>query len=135
MSSAISLPFSFNANGGISSTSDQKKIIQDRVVIVVMTLLSERVMRPGFGTDVRGTAFENLDTALKLVKQEVSKGFAKWLSYLSLLSVDGYVDPVDGHLNVVINYQYGTSTTTETLVVKTDILSQSGDVITEVTSG
>ena len=135
MSSAISLPFSFDANGAVSSTSDQKKIIQDRIVLVVMTLINERVMRPSFGTGVRRSAFENTDAALTLVRQEVAIGFSNWLPYLSLLDIDGTIDPLDGHLNITINYQYGTSTTTETLVVKTDILSQSGDVITEVTSG
>jgi len=135
MSSAISLPFGFSSNGGVNSTSDQKKIIQDRVVLVVMTSLKERVHRPGFGTGIKGATFENTDRAVTVVKQEVASGFAKWLPYLKLVEVKGALDPVDGHLNITIDYKYGTSTTTETLVVKTDILSQSGDVITEVTSG
>ena len=135
MSSAISLPFSFDANGAVGSTSDQKKIIQDRVVLVIMTLINERVMRPSFGTGVRRSAFENVQAAINLVNKEAAIGFSNWLPYLNLLDVNGSVDPLDGHLNLVIKYQYGTSTTAETLVVKTDILSQSGDVITEVTSG
>jgi len=135
MSSAISLPFGFNGNGGVNSTSDQKKIIQDRVVLVIMTLVKERVMRPSFGTGVKKSTFENTVDALALIRQEVAAGFSNWLPYLSLSNVDGAIDPVDGHLNITIDYKYGTSTTTETLVVKTDILSQSGDVITEVTSG
>jgi hypothetical protein len=36
---AISLPFGFNESGGISFTTDIKKIFQDRVVMVVMTSL------------------------------------------------------------------------------------------------
>jgi phage baseplate assembly protein W len=134
-SRAISLPFSFDANGAVTYSNDQKKIIQDRIVLVVMTLLSERVMRPSFGTKTRAAAFENLDAAMALITQEVSSGFAKWLNYLTLISVSGSVDQQDGYLNVIISYKYGVSTTAETLVVKTAILNRSGDVITEVTSG
>jgi hypothetical protein len=133
--SAISLPFGFDANGAVAYSNDQKKIIQDRIVLVIMTLLSERVMRPSFGTKTRAASFENLDAAMALISQEVASGFARWLSYLTLLSVNGSVDQQDGHLNVIISYKYGVSATAETLVVKTDILNQSGDVITEVTSG
>ena len=72
MSKAISLPFSFDANGSIANTDDQKKIIQDRVVLVVMTLIGERVMRPNFGTYTRRTTFENYETAMSLVTQEIT---------------------------------------------------------------
>lgn len=135
MSSAMSLPFGFDANGAVNSTADQKKIIQDRVVLVLLTLISERVMRPSFGTRIKSSSFENVNDALILIRQEAAVGFSNWLPYLSLLSVNGSIDPNDGHLNIVVNYQYGTSTTAETVVVKTDILSRAGEVITEVISG
>ena len=135
MSSAIALPFSFDANGRVSATEDQKKIMQDRVVLAIMTLTSERVMRPSFGTRVRGISFENYSSAIDRVKQEVSQGFGKMLPYLALLGVDASVDPNDGNLNITINYKYGASQNPETVVVKTDILTQSGNVISEVPYG
>jgi phage baseplate assembly protein W len=135
MSSAIALPFSFDANGRILTTQDQKKIMQDRVVLAVMTLTSERVMRPSFGTRVRGTSFENYSSAIDRVKQEIAQGFGKMLPYLALLGVDTSIDPNDGNLNITINYKYGASQNPETVVVKTDILTQSGDVISEVPYG
>lgn len=135
MSTAISLPFSFDANGSVAYTSDQRKIMQDRVVLVTMTLVSERIMRPGFGTHVRASAFENFNEALVRIKQEISIGFSNWLSYLNLIDVTGSVDPADGHLAVSITYKYGSNDNPETVVVKTDILSRSGDVISEVPNG
>ena len=57
-SRAISLPFSFDSSGGVSYTTDNKKMWQDRVVLVVMTLLKERVMRPTFGSSAKATVFE-----------------------------------------------------------------------------
>jgi len=135
MSKAISLPFSFDVNGSVASTQDQKKIIQDRIVLALMTYTSERVMRPGYGTNIKGSVFENINSASSAIQQEVSAGFSNWFPYLTLLGTDVTLDPVDGHLNVVINYKYGSSANPETISIKTDILSQSGDVITEVPYG
>lgn len=135
MSKAISLPFSFDSNGGITATEDMKKIIQDRVVLAIMTYNSERVMRPTYGTKVKGTAFENQDAATTIIQQEIAAGFSNWLPYLTLLSVSVSIDKADGHLNIDITYKYGSSANPETIIVKTDILNQSGDVITEVPYG
>lgn len=135
MSTAIALPFSFDANGGIFSTNDQKKIMQDRVVLAIMTLVSERVMRPAFGTRTRGATFENNSSAITLIKQEVAQGFTKMLPYLSLIDVDASISQDDGHLDVSITYKYGSSQNPETVTVKTDTLNQSGDIISEVPYG
>ena len=134
MTSAISLPFSFDADGRVSSTTDFKKIIQDRVVLVVMTAIGERVMRPLYGTHVGNATFENINSAIILVKNEISIGFSTWLEYLYLLGVDATLD-VDNVLNVTVSYKYGNSANAETVTVKTATLTQSGDVITEVSYG
>mgnify|MGYP006296022819 CR=1 FL=1 len=131
---AISLPFTFDTDGRIASTQDFKKIVQDRVVLVVMTAINERVMRPNYGTNVRNAIFENVNNALSIIKQEIEVGFSNWLAYLYLINVDGYLDQ-DGILNITINYKYGTSANTETVTIKTATLTQSGAVITEVPYG
>lgn len=134
MSTAISLPFAFDADGRIGSTSDFKKILQDRVVLVVMTSIGERVMRPVYGTNVRSSVFENTKDAITIIKNEVAIGFSTFLPYLYLVNVDISVD-VDNVLNVTINYKYGDSANTETVTVKTATLTQSGNVIAEVPYG
>lgn len=131
---AISLPFSFDSEGRVASTTDFKKIIQDRVVIVVMTAVNERVMRPSFGTNVRGSLFDNVNDALEIIKQEISVGFSNWLPYLYLLDVVGSLDQ-DSYLNVTVSYKYGDSKNPETVTVKTATLTQSGTVISEVPYG
>lgn len=131
---AISLPFSFDTDGRIGATADFKKIIQDRVVIVVMTAINERLMRPNFGTNIRDSVFENIDNALQIVQQEIEVGFSNWLPYLYLLSVDGTLDQ-DNYLNITVNYKYGNSTNAETVTIKTATLTQSGAIITEVPYG
>lgn len=131
---AISLPFSFDSSGGVAYTTDERKIWQDRVVIVVMTGLKERVMRPGFGTNTKKTVFENTNDAISIIKQEVTSGFAEWLKPLSLTNVLGSVDS-DGTLNIEVQYKLGVSTQTESVKIKTALLSRSGDTILEIPNG
>ena len=109
--------------------------MQDRVVLAIMTLVSERVMRPGYGTRVRASSFENNNAAVAMIKKEISQGFSQMLPYLTLISVDPSISQDDGHLDVSITYKYGSSQNPETVTIKTDILSQAGDVITEVPYG
>lgn len=134
-SRAISLPFSFDSSGGVSYTTDNKKMWQDRVVLVVMTLLKERVMRPTFGSSAKATVFENVTSALILIRREVEHAFASWLRPLSLTDVKGTIDPTDGNLNIEVTYSLGTTNIYESVTIKTEIISRSGDTLLEITNG
>lgn len=131
-SSAIVLPFQFDVNGSIATTTDVGKIWQDRVIITVMTSIGERVMRPTFGSDAPKTVGESITDALSLIKQSVEVAFSRWLTALSLIEVTGYIDPTDGYLVAQITYNYRAQNLTQTVKIKTAILSRSGDVIQEV---
>ena len=129
---AISLPFSFDSSGSVSYTADLKKIWQDRVVLVVMTRLTERVMRPTFGTTVGNSVFESESTAGVAIQQAISAGFAQWLKPLTLTNVTITTDPTDGYLVATVQYKYEKEENEQSVKIKTAILSRSGDVILEV---
>ena len=131
MSLAISLPFSFDSEGRVANTSDQTKILQDRIVLVLMTNLNERVMRPSFGSAIRYSNFENPVEATSIVQSAATLAFHTWLPYLTLISTDAFLDK-DGLLNINIKYKLGPAQSPQTVSVKTAILSRSGDVILEV---
>ena len=131
---AISLPFSFDSSGALSYTTDEKKIWQDRVVLVIMTLLTERVMRPTFGTTARDSVFENESTAESAIKQAIAVGFAQWLKPLTLTQVVVTIDPADGYLVATVQYKYEKEKNEQSVKIKTAILSRSGDVILEVSN-
>ena len=130
--SAISLPFQFDATGSIASSTNIGKIWEDRVIITVMTSIGERVMRPSFGSDAPKTVGESINDALALIRQSVGVAFSRWLTALTLLQVTGEIDPTDGYLVVGIKYNYVAQNLTQTIKIKTAILSRSGDVIQEV---
>lgn len=133
MSTAISLPFAFDASsGGVATTTDQAKIWQNRVIVAVMTNMGERVMRPTFGSDAPKTVGHNLSDAISIIKQSVSVAFSRWLPDLDLVDTTGFTDPTDGYLIVQIKYKYRSQSINQTVNIKTAILSRSGDVILEV---
>lgn len=98
-----------------------------------MTGLGERVMRPTFGSDASKAVGENINDALTIIRQSVEVAFSRWLQELSLISVEGYIDPYDEYLVVQIKYNYRAQNLVQTLNIKTAVLSRSGDVLLEVT--
>jgi phage baseplate assembly protein W len=132
MSKAISLPFNFDEAGAISYTEDPAKMWQDRVVIAVMTGLGERVMRPTFGSDAGKTVGENINDAMSIIRQSITVAFSRWLKDLALLEVTGSIDEYDGYLVVQIKYNYRDQNLTQTVNIKTAVLSRSGDILLEV---
>jgi len=131
---AISLPFSFDVNGAVATSTDEKKIVQDRVVLTLMTLLGERVMRPTYGTSARALVFENMSAVPAAVEQYVQLGFSEWLPYLNLISVDTGLDVDSNSMVITVTYNYGPSTTPVTVSIRTAILDRTGNIITEVPS-
>ena len=129
--SAISLPFSFDSNGAVAHTEDDRKIWQDRVMIVVLTYISERVMRPTFGTRVKEATFENLPSSNQLIEAEVSAAFASFLPELTLIETKPTINPDNGILEIEIVYKYGQSLAPETVVVRTATFSRAGELIKE----
>lgn len=132
MQNAIALPFSFDSSGLVNHTSDDKKIWQDRVAMVIMTNFGERVMRPNFGSEVPQLAFETLDSAQSLIKQAVAVAFSKHLPSLTLSGVTFSIDPIDFYLVAEIHYRYGPTKQIETTKLKTAVLTRAGDIIVEV---
>jgi phage baseplate assembly protein W len=131
-SKAIALPFSINEVGGINYATTEAKIWQDRVLIVVMTNLNERVMNPTFGGNVGLSLFQNINDAMTVIQQSISLAFSRWLLPLTLISVSGYIDPIEARLVLEVNYKLRDSDNGQSVTIKTAILSRAGDVLLEV---
>ena len=102
--SAISLPFSIDPYGKVSSTTSQSKIWQDRVLSVIGTTLRERVMRPAFGTLVPYAMFDSEDDAQAEVRNEISQAFRQQLGLLTLDKVVVNFDEYTNQISVSVTY-------------------------------
>lgn len=134
MARAMALPFSFDANGYVNFTTDERKMWQDRIVLALMTSLSERVMRPDYGTRIGAKTFENVALVSPMIEQEIVSAFRTWLVPLAYVGTKMYVDDQEV-LILEIQYTYGIGGDLDTVIVRTDTFNRSGDIITEVTSG
>ncbi len=132
---AISLPFAFNAAGEVSYTTDEKKIIQDRIVLAVMTRLGERVMRPSFGSSIHDALFDSMESATDIVKQSVAACFAKWFPDLELEDVVASVDNNEGGIVFAVKYRKALQNVSESLLVRTSVLTRAAELVREVGRG
>ena len=118
---AISLPFSINAYGDVSSTTDQRKIWSDRVRFVIGTNLEERILSPEFGTLVPSAFMETSESAESKIISEVERAFPLQLSLLTLQGVDVSFDDYTGTTSVNITYGLPNGEVTDTTVAVTYI--------------
>lgn len=143
---AITLPFTFNgpksfyenlsaANlGTISTTTDEKKIWRDRVILVLSTRFYERLMRPDFGSDINRTIFENEASAKETASRTITIAFNTWLSALKLNKISADFDINTGFMSIEVFYLLP-SGRPDSAIVNTAVFSRSGDVIQETTNG
>jgi phage baseplate assembly protein W len=108
---AISLPFSVSEFGTIAATTSQEKIWADRVKTAVGTAVTERVMRPDYGTGIPAATFNTLEEASETVKQQVELAFFRDLRLLRLVSVNVSLDESTGTLETEIIYSLPNRTT------------------------
>ena len=101
----------------------------------VMTNLGERVMNPAFGSNVGLATLQNVNDAMTIIRQAVTVAFSRWLIPLTLMSVSGYIDPVDGYLTLEIIYKVKDTDNGQSVTIKTAILSRAGETLVEVANG
>jgi phage baseplate assembly protein W len=113
---AISLPFRVDPYGKIAVSSDQQKILADRVRSVIGTALKERVMRPLFGTEIPYSVFHTEEDASILIERETQAAFETQLPLLKLQSVTTTFDEFTGIINVSTVYDLPNNTQVETVI-------------------
>jgi phage baseplate assembly protein W len=112
----ISLPFSIDSYGKVSTTQSQSKIWSDRVRSVLGTTLRERVMRPNFGTLIPYSIFNSEDNAVGEITNEVRRAFSEQLSLLNLQTVSVNSDSYTNTLSVEVIYGLPNNEVVSTLV-------------------
>jgi phage baseplate assembly protein W len=121
---AISLPFTIDSYGGVSTSSSASKIWADRVESVLGTAIQERVCYPNYGTKIPYLIMENGDAISDSIKSEVQKAFAVYLQGLTLTEVE--VSPVsfDQVVQVTVHYTLPDLTNSNTTV---GVMALNGD--------
>lgn len=102
--STITLPFKINEFGKVATNNSQEKIWADRVRSAIGTAVGERVMRPGYGTEISDIVLGDAERGAELLKDQVQLAFTRDLSLLELSSTEVSFNEVEGILSVEIVY-------------------------------
>lgn len=132
--SAIVWPFKFNETGFVEHTYDKTKMWKDRIILLCLTQLGERVMLPNYGTRVPLSTFENEQNALEMCRTSITEAFAKWFPTLMFTDMTGSLDNETGILDLEIFYTDVTGVQ-DSVRIRTATFTRFGDIINEVTSG
>jgi phage baseplate assembly protein W len=118
---AISFPFTLDPFGKTTSTTNQKKVYQDRVLTLLSTAVGERPMRPNYGTNIGTAMFENQGKVEKAVNDAIRSAMSKWLPELTVnkINIVGFLDT--GAVTVEINVTLPDFTEDSITVVSTTL--------------
>ena len=125
---AISLPFSLDAYGRITSTESQQKIFSDRVLSVIGTNLKERVMLVEFGTKITSYLYGSIEKAISSIPGEIEQAFAKFLPTLTYSNTNVIYDEQTGTLLLDIMYELPNGETNSTTLEIVAIASKNPPV-------
>jgi phage baseplate assembly protein W len=100
---AISFPFTLDPFGKTASTTNQRKIYQDRVLTLLSTAIGERPMRPTYGTNIGVAMFENQGNVEKAINDAIRSAISKWIPELTVnkINIIGFLDT--GAVSVELN--------------------------------
>lgn len=101
---AITLPFTITSYGKVQTTTDQKKIWADRVYSVLGTLITERVMRPDFGSNAAKEFLSTEEAMTIAVDDAARRAFITQLPSLTLEEVVSSYDKSSNILTIDISY-------------------------------
>jgi phage baseplate assembly protein W len=118
---AISYPFTLDPFGKTTSTTDQRKIYQDRVLTLLSTAVGERPMRPTYGTNMAVAMFENQGNVEEAINQAIRSAVSNWIPELNVekINVKNFLDT--GAVTVEVNVTLPDFTEDSITVVSTTL--------------
>ena len=99
------------------ATAEYEADVQQAIRIILGTEPGERVMRPDFGTGLRGLMFEPINTTtVALARHRVEQALILWEPRIDNVDVKVDADPPNGKLNIAISYRIRTTNSFYNLV-------------------
>jgi phage baseplate assembly protein W len=116
----IRVPFAIGPSGGVSASADPAIQAAQHLISVIGTSLTERVMRPSYGTSTQGALFDADDPSDQAVlASEIRDAARTWAPDLEVLRVDSRsIGANDGRLEFAV--QFRLEEQVEEVVVRTN---------------
>jgi Bacteriophage baseplate protein W len=99
------------------ATAAYEDDVRQAIRIILGTERGERVMRPDFGTGLRGLMFEPINTTtIALARHRVEQALTLWEPRIDAVKVTVDADPPAGKFNIAVAYRVRTTNTFYNLV-------------------
>lgn len=100
-----SFPLRLNLQGNLQLSSAEQNI-EESIWIILKTAVGERASRPDFGSTLSELAFAPLNSdTLVMACIAVEDALSQWEPRIALNDVRADPDPIQGLINIVIDYQ------------------------------
>lgn len=87
----------------VMSRQEDDRLLKNDILQLLLTIPGERVMRPGFGVNLRNFVFENIDSAsLSALKNEIITQLRTYETRVDLVSVDIIPNEAENSINIKI---------------------------------
>jgi phage baseplate assembly protein W len=102
---ALVLPMSIDSSGSLVTTTNENTIWANRLKIAIGTRISERVMRPSYGTRIGESVFSTTDSLEEVVRRDIFKLFSEYFPLLILTEIKTDFVETTGQLFIEVIYQ------------------------------
>ncbi|WP_162181906.1 GPW/gp25 family protein [Pseudobacteroides cellulosolvens] len=86
--------------------SEGEEDIHEAIILILKTAKKERIMRPGFGSNIHHYVLEQSDSStLALLEEEVKTAIENWEPRVTDVTVDAYNDGTYNE-NVIVDVSY-----------------------------
>jgi phage baseplate assembly protein W len=117
---SLRLPMSIDSSGSLLTTTNESLMWADRLKIAIGTRISERVMRPSYGTRIGEAVFNTVSSLEEVVRRDIFRLFSEYFPLLTLGTISTNFVESTGQLFIEVVYQLPNkkeSTTTVGVVV------------------
>tara|TARA_R110002012_G_scaffold15255_1_gene61212 strand:+ start:159 stop:569 length:411 start_codon:yes stop_codon:yes gene_type:complete len=116
----LAFPLRSDGIGGVMTQSENLTALRDGVIQLIMTARGARVMRPDYGTDIRQSVFEPMDsTTVDTLRGQITQTIAKYEPRV-----------VVQQLNIFPQEEQNTLTISLVLSTKNDLLTTTSVALT-----
>jgi len=112
-----SFPVAFRKGGSTVELSEEEKDIRESLVILLTTVLGERVMRPDYGANMEDMLFESINvTTASIISNRLKRAILFHEPRVNAKNIDMVPDPTGGYIEVTVEYTIIATNTRTNLV-------------------
>lgn len=102
--------------------------IKESIIIILNTIIGERVMRPDFGANLEDLLFEKINiTTLNMIVNRMKRAFMYHESRIEVHDIDMTPNAVEGIIQIIVKYTVR-ATNTRTNLVYPFYISEATDI-------